>query len=74
MKPDGRVDPTFYHLRELGMTARVFDVADKFDRRRVNRNEGRTVRRVLGYNGNGAHFRRTTDEVAQDGYREFAFR
>src|SRR3954467_6126731 len=27
----------------------------------VNRNvEGRTVRRVLGYNGNGAHFRRTT--------------
>ena len=31
----------------------------------VNRNvAGRTVRRVLGYNGNGAHFRRTTDEVA----------
>ena len=27
----------------------------------VNRNvAGRTVRRVLGYNGNGAHFRRTT--------------
>src|SRR3954470_5444025 len=41
----------------------------------VNRNvEGRTVRRVLGYNGNGAHFRRTTDEVAKGGYREFAFR
>ena len=40
----------------------------------VNRNvEGRTVRRVLGYNGNGAHFRRTTDEVAKGGYQEFAF-
>ena len=41
----------------------------------VNRNvAGRTVRRVLGYNGNGAHFRRTTDEVAKGGYQEFAFR
>jgi cation diffusion facilitator CzcD-associated flavoprotein CzcO len=41
----------------------------------VNRNvEGRTVRRVLGYNGNGVHFRRKTDEVAKGGYREFAFR
>ena len=41
----------------------------------VNRNvEGRTVRRVLGYNGNGVHFRKTTDEVASGGYREFIFR
>jgi len=41
----------------------------------VNRNvDSRTVRRVLGYNGNGAHFRRTTDEVAKGGYQEFAFR
>ena len=41
----------------------------------INRNvESRTVRRVLGYNGNGAHFRRTTDEVAKGGYQEFAFR
>jgi cation diffusion facilitator CzcD-associated flavoprotein CzcO len=41
----------------------------------VNRNvEGRAVRRVLGYNGNGAHFRRKTDEVAEGGYREFVFR
>ena len=41
----------------------------------VNRNvEGRQVRRVLGYNGNGAHFRRTTDDVAKGGYQEFAFR
>jgi hypothetical protein len=41
----------------------------------VNRSvEGRTVRRVLGYNGNGAHFRRTTDEVAKGGYQEFSFR
>ena len=41
----------------------------------VNRNvEGRTVRRVLGYNGNGAHFRKTTDEVAKGGYKEFSFR
>jgi hypothetical protein len=32
----------------------------------VNRNvDARTVRRVLGYNGNGAHFRRTTDDVAK---------
>jgi hypothetical protein len=36
--------------------------------------DGRTVRRVLGYNGNGAHFRRTTDEVAKGGYQDFAFR
>jgi cation diffusion facilitator CzcD-associated flavoprotein CzcO len=41
----------------------------------VNRNvEGRQVRRVLGYNGNGAHFRRTTDDVAKGGYKEFSFR
>ena len=41
----------------------------------VNRNvDGRNVRRVLGYNGNGAHFRRTTDEVAKGGYKEFVFR
>jgi len=32
------------------------------------------VRRVLGYNGNGAHLRRTTDEVAKGDYQEFAFR
>ena len=41
----------------------------------VNRNvEGRTVRRVLGYNGNGVHFRRKTDEVAKCGYKEFVFK
>ena len=41
----------------------------------VNRNvEGRQVRRVLGYNGNGVHFRRKTDEVAKGGYKEFSFR
>jgi len=41
----------------------------------VNRNvEGRSVRRVLGYNGNGVHFRRKTDEVARSGYPELAFR
>ena len=41
----------------------------------VNRNvDGRTVRRVLGYNGNGVHFRRTTDAVAKGGYKEFLFR
>jgi len=41
----------------------------------VNRNvEGRTVRRVLGYNGNGVHFRRKTDEVAKGGYKEFVFK
>ncbi|MBS0640434.1 MAG: NAD(P)/FAD-dependent oxidoreductase [Proteobacteria bacterium] len=41
----------------------------------VNRNvEGRQVRRVLGYNGNGVQFRKKTDEVAKGGYKEFAFR
>jgi cation diffusion facilitator CzcD-associated flavoprotein CzcO len=41
----------------------------------VNRNvDGRQVRRVLGYNGNGVHFRRKTDEVAKGGYKEFLFR
>ena len=41
----------------------------------VNRNvEGRSVRRVLGYNGHGIHFRRKTDEVARGGYKEFIFR
>ena len=41
----------------------------------VNRNvEGRTVRRVLGYNGNAANFRRTTDAVSKGGYKEFSFR
>ncbi len=41
----------------------------------VNRNvDGRSVRRVLGYNGNGVHYRRKCDEVAAGGYREFAFR
>ena len=41
----------------------------------VNRNvEGRQVRRVLGYNGNGLHFRKLTDEVSKGGYKEFSFR
>jgi cation diffusion facilitator CzcD-associated flavoprotein CzcO len=41
----------------------------------VNRNvDGRSVRRVLGYNGNGVHYRRKCEEVARGGYREFAFR
>ncbi len=41
----------------------------------VNRNiDGHTVRRVLGYNGNGKHYRAKTREVADGGYREFLFR
>ncbi len=41
----------------------------------VNRNvEGRQVRRVLGYNGNGVHFRKLTDEVTREGFTAFAFR
>ena len=41
----------------------------------VNRNvDGRSERRVLGYNGNGAHFRRKTDEAAAKNYRELRFR
>jgi cation diffusion facilitator CzcD-associated flavoprotein CzcO len=41
----------------------------------VNRNvSGRSVRRVLGYNGNGIHYRRTCERVAAGGYQEFAFR
>jgi len=41
----------------------------------VNRNvKGRSVRRVLGYNGHGVYFRQKTDEVAKGGYQEFAFR
>ena len=35
---------------------------------------GRQVRRVLGFNGNGAHFRATTDGVAKGGYKEFILR
>jgi len=41
----------------------------------VNRNvSGKNVRRVLGYNGNGVHYRRKCEEVAAGGYQEFAFR
>jgi cation diffusion facilitator CzcD-associated flavoprotein CzcO len=41
----------------------------------VNRNvAGRQVRRVLGYNGNGVNYRRKTDEVAKEGYKELIFR
>jgi cation diffusion facilitator CzcD-associated flavoprotein CzcO len=41
----------------------------------VNRNvEGRSVRRILGYNGNGVQFRKKTDEVAKDSYTELNFR
>jgi cation diffusion facilitator CzcD-associated flavoprotein CzcO len=41
----------------------------------VNRNiDGRSVRRVLGYNGNGVQYQRKTAEVAAGGYREFVFR
>ncbi|MGD9803556.1 MAG: flavin-containing monooxygenase [Hyphomicrobiaceae bacterium] len=41
----------------------------------VNRNvEGRSVRRVLGYNGNGVSYRKKTDEVARNGYAELVFR
>ena len=40
----------------------------------VNRNvEGRSVRRVLGYNGNGVHFRQKAADVATNGYQEFRF-
>jgi len=40
----------------------------------VNRNvEGRGVRRVLGYNGNGIHYRRKCEEVIAGGYQEFKF-
>jgi cation diffusion facilitator CzcD-associated flavoprotein CzcO len=40
----------------------------------VNRNvEGRRVRRVLGYNGHGIHFRQKAAEVAANGYQEFRF-
>jgi cation diffusion facilitator CzcD-associated flavoprotein CzcO len=40
----------------------------------VNRNvEGRLGPRVLGYNGNGVHFRRITAEVAAHGYQELHF-
>ena len=35
---------------------------------------GRQVRRVLGYNGNAAHFRTTTDAVTKGGFKEFSFR
>jgi hypothetical protein len=28
---------------------------------------------VLGYNGNGGHFRRITSEVAANGYQELQF-
>jgi hypothetical protein len=41
----------------------------------VNRNvEGRGIRRVLGYNGNGIHYRRKCEEVTAGGYQEFEFR
>jgi cation diffusion facilitator CzcD-associated flavoprotein CzcO len=41
----------------------------------VNRNvEGRGVRRVLGYNGNGIHYRRECEEVIAGGFQEFLFR
>jgi cation diffusion facilitator CzcD-associated flavoprotein CzcO len=41
----------------------------------VNRNvDGRSVRRVLGYNGNGVHYRRKCEQVAAGSYQEFAFR
>ncbi len=41
----------------------------------VNRNvEGRSVRRVLGYNGNGMHYRRKCEDVTAGGFQEFAFR
>ena len=40
----------------------------------VNRNvEGRHVRRVLGYNGHGIHFRQKAAAVATNGYQEFRF-
>jgi hypothetical protein len=41
----------------------------------VNRNvEGRLVRRVLGYNGHAVTYRKKTDEVAAQGYKELNFR
>jgi cation diffusion facilitator CzcD-associated flavoprotein CzcO len=40
----------------------------------VNQNvEGRQVRRVLGYNGSAVKYRQKAEEVAAEGYREFAF-
>ena len=51
-------------------------LSSKVDSRQtgVNRNvEGRRVRRVLGYNGHGIHFRQKAAEVATNGYQEFRF-
>jgi cation diffusion facilitator CzcD-associated flavoprotein CzcO len=100
-----------YRLRELGMTARVFESGtnvggtwywNRYSGARFDSESwtygcsfskellqewdwkerfspqpdvaGRSVRRVLGYNGNGVHHRRKCEEVAAGGYQEFAFR
>jgi hypothetical protein len=39
----------------------------------INRNvAGRTVRRVVGYNGSAVRYRKRADAVASGGYQEFA--
>ncbi len=75
-----RVEPRSGHVAEWTETvikASEALLSSKVDswQTGVNRNvEGRLVRRVLGYNGNGANYRRITDEVAKGGYQEFSFR
>jgi hypothetical protein len=40
----------------------------------INRNvEGKTVRRVLGYNGSAVKYRQKAEEVAAKGYPDFVF-
>ena len=56
-----------------GRAAAVLQGRFLADRRQPQR-RGPHVRRVLGYNGNGANYRKTTDEVAKGGYQEFSFR
>ncbi len=62
-------------VKSLGRSNRSDGADERKTKHGVNRNvEGRNVRRVLGYNGNGVHYRRKCEEIAAGGFREFAFR
>ena len=78
-KGHARVEPRPEHVAEWTQTvikAAEPLLASKVDswQTGVNRNvEGRLVRRVLGYNGNGIAYRGKTDAVARGGYSELMF-
>ena len=66
--------PKLVGRRIVRLVQRRRDLRVPLPARFAERVEGRTVRRVLGYNGNGVAFRKKTDDVTKGGFKELSFK